>query len=180
LFERPIRIGDVVTVGNIDGKVTKIRMRATTITDWDRRELVVPNREFITGQLINWTLSDPVTRVVVPVGIAYGSDTRKAETILKKIARECPMVLDQPAPLALFLGFGDSTLNFELRVYIPSRDVWQDLIHYLHTHIDDAFRAAGVEIAFPQRDLHIRSARDTIKIETVANPMVGRDDRKGD
>jgi len=157
LFERPVRIGDIVTVGGIDGTITRIRMRATTVTDFNRRELIVPNKEFITGQIVNWTLSDPVTRVVVPVGIAYGSDTRLARDLLLKTARECPHVMDDPVPAALFKGFGNSTLDFELRVFIPNRDVWADMIHELHTRIDDEFRRAGIEIAFPQQDVHIRS-----------------------
>lgn len=157
LFERPIRIGDIVTVGGIDGKISRIQMRATTVTDWDRRELIVPNKEFITGQIINWTLSDPVTRVIVPVGVAYGADTRLARDLLLKIAGECAHVLTSPAPVALFKGFGESALDFELRVYIPNRDVWPEMIHELHTRIDDEFRKAGIDIAFPQRDIHIRS-----------------------
>jgi potassium efflux system protein len=119
LAERPIRIGDVVTVGNVSGPITRIRMRATTITDWDRKEMVIPNKNFITGDIINWTLSDPLLRVNIPVGISYGADVRKVERVLVKVARQAPIVLDDPAPYAYFNGFGDSTLNFELRVYIP-------------------------------------------------------------
>lgn len=163
LFERPVRIGDIVTVGGVDGKITRIRIRATTVTDWNRRELIVPNKEFITGQIINWTLSDPVTRVDIPVGIAYGSNTRLARDLLVKIAAECTHVLDDPAPVALFKGFADSSLDFQLRVYIPNRDVWADMIHELHTRIDDEFRKAGIEIAFPQQDVHIRSMPEALR-----------------
>lgn len=169
LFERPVRIGDIVTVGGIDGKITRIRIRATTVTDWNRRELIVPNKEFITGQIINWTLSDPVTRVDIPVGIAYGSDTRLARNLLLRVADECEHVLDRPAPEALFNGFGDSTLEFQLRVHIPNRDVWAQVIHNLHTRIDDEFRKAKIEIAFPQRDIHIRSMPEDIQIVERAN-----------
>ena len=157
LFEKPIRVGDVVTVGGVEGQVTKIRTRATTISDWDRRELLVPNREFITGQLINWTLTDPVTRVVVPVGIAYGSDTRLAAQKLLDVARANPLVLEEPKPSVVFRRFGESSLDFELRVFIPRRDVWPQLVHDLHLSIDDAFREADIEIAFPQRDIHVRT-----------------------
>jgi potassium efflux system protein len=157
LIERPIRIGDLVTVGDLDGYVSKIRFRATTILDWDRREMIVPNKDFITGRLINWTLTDPITRVTVPVGIAYGSDTRLARKLLLEAAEECEFALKDPRPRAIFLGFGDSTLDFQLRVFIPTRDVYPDLMHELHTLVDDKFRENGVEIAFPQRDLHIRS-----------------------
>jgi potassium efflux system protein len=155
LFERPIRVGDVVTIGDQTGRVTRIQIRATTVTDWDRRELIVPNKEFITGQLINWSLSDPITRVVVPVGVAYGSDTKMAEDLLLKTARENSMVLSQPEPSALFLGFGDNSLNFELRVFVRGMDNRLPVTHQLHLAIDREFRKAGINIAFPQRDIHL-------------------------
>ena len=169
LFERPIRVGDIVSVGTVNGKVTRIRMRATTITDWDRRELLVPNKEFITSQLINWTLSDPITRVVIPVGIAYGSDTQKARDLLLQVAQNSPLVLDDPKPQAIFRRFGESSLDFELRVFIPDRDRWPKLMHEMHTNIDQAFRAANIEIAFPQRDIHVRSIRDFLPIQQDRN-----------
>jgi potassium efflux system protein len=155
LFERPFRVGDVVTIGDQTGVVTRIQIRATTITDWDRRELIVPNKEFITGKLINWSLSDPITRVVVPVGVAYGSDTQATEKLLLKIARENLMVLTQPEPSALFLGFGDNSLNFELRVFVRGLENRLPVIHNLHLAIDREFRKAGINIAFPQRDIHL-------------------------
>jgi potassium efflux system protein len=164
LFERPIRVGDIVTVGDKHGKVTRIRMRATTILDWDNCELLVPNREFITGQLVNWTLSDPVTRIVIPVGVAYGSDTEKARDLMLKVARESTYVMKDPAPSAVFRAFGDSALLFDFRIYIATRDVWPEVMHEMHTNIDKEFRKAGIEIAFPQRDIHIRSIRGTLPI----------------
>lgn len=157
LAERPIRVGDVVTVGDTSGTVTRIRMRATTIADWDRKELIVPNKSFITDRVINWTLSDSVLRMRVEVGVAYGSDIAKVEQSLLKVAQEAPHVLSTPGPGAFFLGFGDSTLNFELRVFIPHIEHLVTTRHYLHCAIDRHFRAEGIEIAFPQRDLHIRS-----------------------
>ncbi len=158
LFERPIRVGDLVTVSGIDGYVTRIRMRATTITDFDRKELIVPNKEFVTASLVNWTLTDPITRVILNVGIAYGSDVTLARNLLLQAARENALVLDEPGPSALFLGFGASSLDFQLRVFIGTRDVWPQLQDSLHTSIDSAFRNANIEIAFPQQDIHIRSA----------------------
>jgi potassium efflux system protein len=157
LFERPIRVGDVVTVGEVTGTVTQIRIRATTILDWDRKELVVPNKEFITNRLVNWTLSDTVLRVVVPVGIAYGSDTKLARDLLLKVGAEHSNILRAPAPQAFFLGFGESSLNFELRVFVPSFEHFVEVRNDLHMAIDEAFRKANIEIAFPQRDIHIRS-----------------------
>jgi potassium efflux system protein len=157
LFERPVRVGDVVTVGGGTGTVTQIRMRATTITDSDRKELIVPNKKFITDEVINWTLSDPITRLVIRVGIAYGSDTQLAQRLLLKTARKHPLVLDEPEPSALFASFGASTLDFELRVFVPNREAHGVVQHDLNTAIERAFRDAKIEIAFPQQDLHIRS-----------------------
>jgi potassium efflux system protein len=155
LFERPYRPGDIVTIGEVSGRVSRIRIRATTIVDWDRRELIVPNKDFITGQLINWSLSDKVTRLIVPVGIAYGSDTVLADKLLRKVAADHPQVLDEPGSSALFLGFGDNSLNFELRAFIDEPLNRVQVISDLHRAIDDAFREANIEISFPQRDVHL-------------------------
>jgi len=157
LFERPIRVGDVVTIDTITGVVSRIRMRATTITDWDRKELIIPNKEFITGRVLNWTLSDPVNRVVVNVGIAYGSDTERAAEILMKVAQDHPNVLDDPPPRVTLESFGDSALNFVLKCFLPNLENRGTVIHELHMAIDRAFREAGIEIAFPQQDVHVRS-----------------------
>jgi potassium efflux system protein len=158
LVERPMRVGDIVTVANVTGRVTRIQMRATTILDWDRRELLVPNKEFITGSLINWTLTDSISRVVIPVGIAYGSDTVLARKILLEEAQKNRLVLKDPAPHTMFTKFGESSLDLELRIFIADREHWVEVVDSMHTQIDEAFKRAGIEIAFPQRDLHIRSA----------------------
>lgn len=164
LFERPIRLGDTVTIGGIHGTVTRIRIRATTITDFDRKELIVPNKEFITGQLINWTLSDSTLRVVVPVGVSYSSDIRLVKETLLHIAESSEAVLEDPPPQVLFLGFGDSTLNFELRVFCSNFESFLPLRDEMHMAITDAFREKGIEIAFPQRDLHLRTVESHIPI----------------
>ena len=164
LFERPVRVGDIVTVGQVTGTVSAMRMRATTITDFDRRELVVPNKKFITEDVMNWTLSDRISRIVIPVGIAYGSDTSLAHATLVRVAREHPLVLEDPEPTALFKGFGDSTLNFDLRVFIPNRDVYAVVVHEINSAIDFAFREAHIEIAFPQRDINIRAAESLLSV----------------
>lgn len=155
LFERPFRIGDTVTIADISGTVTRIRIRATTILDWDRKELIVPNKEFITGRLVNWSLSDNIIRVKVPIGIAYGSDTELAEKLLLKAAKASPLVLENPGPKAVFLGFGDNSLNFELRVFINNINDWIPMLHKLNQTVDREFRKAGVTISFPQRDVHL-------------------------
>ncbi len=159
LFERPIRVGDLVTVGNVDGAVTKIQIRATTITNWDRKEYLVPNKEFITGHLMNWTLSNPINRVVIVVGIAYGSDTQKARETLLKVAHDMPFVLEDPAPIAAFDGFGDNALNFVLRCFLANFDNWVNNKTEIYMAIDKAFREAGITIAFPQRDIHFDTDR---------------------
>ena len=158
LAERPIRIGDTVTIGQISGTVTRIRMRATTITDWDRKELIIPNKTFITGEVINWTLSDATLRLRVPVGVGYGEDIDLAERVLLEVASGNKNILVDPKPSVLFNGFGDSTLNFELRCFLPHIDHMISVRHDLHMRITKRFRQEGIEIAFPQRDLHIRSA----------------------
>jgi potassium efflux system protein len=170
LFERPIRIGDTVTVSGVTGTVTRIRIRATTVTDWDRKELVIPNKEFITGQVINWTLSDSILRVIIPVGIEYGSDTDLAEELLLKVAGETPHVLEDPKSRVLFMDFADSALNYELRVFVPSIDYLLKVRHLLHKGIDREFRQAGIVIAFPQRDLHLKSTPETESVTLVPKP----------
>ncbi len=157
LFERPARVGDTVTIGTITGTITKIRIRATTIVDWDNKELVVPNKEFVTGNLVNWTLTDANLRLVVAVGVAYGSNTRLVTKLLYQVAEENVNVLHEPGPAVVFNEFGDSSLNFELRLFVSDLTTYRRLRHDLHLAIDDLFRHHKVEIAFPQCDLHVKS-----------------------
>lgn len=157
LFERPIRVGDTVTIGSITGKVSRIQMRATTLVDMDQKDLVVPNKTFITSQLINWTLSDPITRVVIPVGIAYGSDIELAHKIMIDTVSSMPMVLTDPEPSVLLVGFGDSSLNFSIRVYVSELGDRMPVTHDLHIRLEKALREHKIEIPFPQRDIHVRS-----------------------
>lgn len=155
LFERPIRVGDVVTVGDTSGVVTRIRIRATTIRNWDRQELLVPNKEFITNQLLNWSLSDQTTRIRVPVGVAYGSDVQKAMALMDEAARENEYVLQDPKPSIIFESFGDNALHLELRCFVAEQDQRLVTITQLHQAINDKFSKAGIIIAFPQRDVHL-------------------------
>ncbi|MCP3868584.1 MAG: mechanosensitive ion channel [Gammaproteobacteria bacterium] len=157
LFERPIRIGDTVTIGQISGTVSRIRIRATTVTDWDNKELIVPNKSFVTDSLINWTLSEDITRIVIPVGIAYGSDTEKVHRVMMEVVKAHPNVLEEPPPTVFFLGFGESALDFSIRVFVKERLGRMPLTHDLHMALDKALREAGIEIPFPQRDLHLRT-----------------------
>jgi potassium efflux system protein len=159
LFERPVRVGDVVSVGESDGVVTRIQIRATTIRTWDRQELLVPNKEFITGRLLNWSLSDPITRVRVPVGVAYGSNVQQAMRLMRETAEANKLVLSEPAPYTLFTQFGDNTLNLELRCFIGNQDDRLPAISQLHEAIDQRFKESGIVIAFPQRDVHLDTSQ---------------------
>ncbi len=158
LFEQPMRVGDIVTVDGVSGKVSKIRIRATTIINWDRQELIIPNKQIITGQFINWSLSDPVTRIRVPVGIAYGSDVTQALLLIQKAAEEHPAVLKDPAPSVIFASFGDNALQLELRVFVEDLENFIMVKSELHSAINDKLNDANIVIAFPQRDVHLNTS----------------------
>lgn len=160
LIERPIRVGDVVTVNNVTGTVTQMQLRATTIKDMDFRELIVPNKKFITEDVMNWTLTDRRSRIVLNIGVAYGSDTHLVQETLLKVANRHPLVQSEPSPDVFFNEFGDSTLNFQLRVFIPSREVFAKVQHELNMAVDAAFRAKKIQIAFPQQDIYIKNLKD--------------------
>ena len=159
LFERPIRVGDVVTVGTTDGVVTRIQIRATTIRNWDQRELLVPNKNFITQEVINWSLSDQTTRILINVGVAYGSDVDRAMLILEEVAEQHPRVLEDPDPFVVFEEFGDNALLLSLRCYIDDIDFRLRTITELNQAIYRNMADAGIEIAFPQRDVHLDTRR---------------------
>jgi potassium efflux system protein len=168
LFERPLRVGDIVTLGDSTGVVTKIRIRATTITDWDRKELIVPNKDLITGRLLNWTLSDQQNRIVIPVGVGYNTDIEQAQKIILDVAANHKNVLKEPVPTVTFDQFGESALNLTLRCHLPDFENRLATVHELHSSILRALREAQVEIAFPQRDLHIRGQLHlTRKLKTL-------------
>jgi potassium efflux system protein len=160
LFEKPIRIGDIVTLSNgVTGTIDAINTRATMLTNWDNKEIIIPNKTLITEQLTNWSLSSMVIRVVVPVGIAYGSDTELVHRLLLEVANEHPLVLDKPEKVVLFRAFGPSSLDFELRCFVANPGVSLGVTHDLNMRIDKRFREQGIEIAFPQMDVHIRNAK---------------------
>jgi potassium efflux system protein len=139
--------------------VTNIQIRATTIRNWDKQELLVPNKEFITGRLLNWSLTDTQNRISIPIGIEYGSDTRKALSILSQIAAQHERVLDDPAPVISFEAFGDNALTIVLRCYLASLDDRIRIVTELHQEIYDRFRDNGIGMAFPQRDVHLSQRR---------------------
>ncbi|EMT6384284.1 mechanosensitive channel MscK [Providencia rettgeri] len=157
LFERPIRIGDTVTIGTYSGTVSKIRIRATTIVDFDRKEVIIPNKAFVTERLINWSLSDTVTRITIAIGVAYGSDLDKVKRVLLSAATSNNKVMTEPAPNVYFTSFGASTLDHELRFYvrqIGDRGVTSDEVNRA---IDKLCRENDIDIAFNQLEVHLHN-----------------------
>jgi len=169
LFERPIRIGDYVTIGDQSGTVSRIQIRATTLKDLDNLEILIPNEALISERVTNWTLSSSVTRLIVPVGIAYGSDTDAAREIMLNAVRDLPKVLNTPSPNVLFMGFGDSSLDFEVRVFLSTFDDRVPMTHVVLTEINKALEAANISIPFPQRDLNIISQNIPVEKLTGAS-----------
>ena len=160
LFERPIRVGDTVTINDVTGTVAKIRIRAITMIDPDRKEVIVPNKSFVTGQVTNWALSNTVTRLVVSVGVAYGSDLELVKRLLLQAANEQPNILKDPEPRALFLTFGASTLDHELRVYVGQVSERNDTLDALNRRVNELFAENNIDIAFNQLDIFIKN-KDT-------------------
>jgi len=155
LLERPVRVGDIVTVGDADGYVARIRIRATTIITWEGKELVVPNKEFITQRVLNWTLSNSQMRLYFEVGVAYGSDIRLARELVIEALDEAEYVLEDPSPVVTFGSFGDNALTLEVRCFLPDFDHWHSTRTEIHNAIYEKFAKAGITIAFPQRDVHL-------------------------
>lgn len=158
LFERPIKIGDRITIGDILGDVENISLRATLIRTVDNVSMIVPNSEFITSQVTNWSHTDPKVRIHIKVGVAYGSDVPLVVNSMIEVAQNHPGTLKDPAPKVWFNEFGNSSLNFELLVWIPDPKKAFDIISDLNQAIDDIFRKRNIHIPFPQRDLHVRSS----------------------
>lgn len=157
IFERPIKIGDTIEYNSVRGHVIRIGIRSSTVRTFDGAEVIIPNGHLISNELTNWTLSDHQRRIEVLVGVAYGSNPNQVLEILLKVARENEKVLDNPEPVALFTGFGDNSLNFSLRFWTNDYQNWLILSSQITLEIHNALYAAGIEIPFPQRDLHIRS-----------------------
>jgi len=163
LFERPVRKGDWIQVGTTEGYVKDIRIRSTRIVTFDRSDVIVPNSELISNQVTNFMLDNIRGRAIINIGVAYGSDTEKVRYILTQIAEENELVVKDgtsPRPLVLFRGFGDSSLNFELRVHLYDVDRRLSTISNINFAIDKAFREEGIEIPFPQRDVHVKTLPD--------------------
>jgi small-conductance mechanosensitive channel len=164
LFERPIRVGDTVEIGGQWAEVRKIGLRATTVQTYDQSDVIVPNADLTTQQVTNWTLSSRQVRLIIPVGVAYGSDVQLVHETLITSAKANSMVSESPEPQVLFLKFGESSLDFELRVWINDASYRLIVMSELHYEIDRRFREANIVIAFPQRDLHLRSVNESINL----------------
>ena len=159
LFERPIKAGDFVSVGDVEGFVRKISIRATEIETLDNQDMLIPNSELVSGRVTNWVLHNPYGRLIVKIGVAYGSDIEKVAAILEDAANQHKQVISDgraSPPKALFMGFGDSSLDFELRVRIVDIKRRYDVLSDLNFTINQQFASENIVIPFPQRDLHIR------------------------
>lgn len=157
LFERPIRVGDTVTIGGTTGTVTRIRIRATTLVDWDRKEQIIPNKTLVTEDLTNWTLSDAVTRVVLQARVGYGSDVDKVQKILTQVAQNNERVAEEPPPAVFCVGLEDSSINFEIWVFVKDLLDIMPLSHEIHAATASALAKEGIDIPFPQTDIHVRT-----------------------
>jgi len=157
LFERPIRVGDFVKVGNIEGTVIRIGARSTVIRNLDQISIILPNSRFLEDDVTNWNYETSVTRIRIPVSVAYGCDISEVKEALLKAPRGHSDVLRNPEPIIFFLGFGDSSLDFELRVWIAEPIAQYRVKSDLFFRIEELFREGEIEVPFPQRDLHVRS-----------------------
>jgi small-conductance mechanosensitive channel len=160
LFERPVKVGDILVVDGQWGKVKEIRVRSTIFETVDRYVLIIPNSEMLSGKIVNWThYGRGPTRLNLEVGVGYGSDAALVTRLLLEVCRANKLVLAEPPPIVFFRAYGDSALNFTLRVYLPSPDPAQrtQATHELNSAIFETFKEHGIEIPFPQRDLYIKN-----------------------
>jgi len=173
LLERPVRVGDLVSVGEHTGFIRRIHIRSTVLEDYDRKEIIVPNKTLITGQVTNWTLTDTTARVLIDIGVAYGSDTRLVERMLLEAASKVPRLMTDPTPVVWFVSFGDSALNFRLRGYVENADIKLSVTSELNYIIEQTLREHGVNIPFPQRDVHLYG------LEPLADAVMQRSQASG-
>jgi small-conductance mechanosensitive channel len=155
LFERPIHVGDTVEVGNLQGSVRRIGIRASVIHTGAGADIIIPNSQLVTDKVTNWTLSDRLRRVDLPIGVNYGAEPKKVIELLEQVARAHPDVLPDPAPRALFMAYGDSSINFELRVWPRQFNLSAQVKSDLAAAVYDAVNAAGMSFPFPQREVRL-------------------------
>jgi potassium-dependent mechanosensitive channel len=185
LFERPLHVGDIIEMDGLNGEVRRIGMRASTVRTWHGADIVVPNADLVTKQVTNWTLGDKLRRIDLPVGVNYGADPEEVIQIFKKVAKAHPDVLQSPEPSALFTGYGDSSINFELRAWTDRFNDWQRIRSDLATAVYHAGHEAGLSFPFPQRDVHILDYPDkrtpispaTDSPQPSSNPVIGDGDQ---
>ena len=156
LFERPIRVGDTLDIDNTGGTVEQIGMRASIVSTWDGAEVIVPNANLISEDVTNWTLTHDRRRMVIPVGVSYDADPEQAAQIIVGVANDHSSVDSHPAPVCLFIGFGDSSLDFSLRAW-ASGSSFMGVASDLRFAIVSKLGEAGIKIPFPQRDVHVRT-----------------------
>jgi small-conductance mechanosensitive channel len=166
LFERPVHVGDIVEVGGLQGEVRKIGIRASTVRTYQGADIIVPNSQFITANVTNWTLSDRLRRIELPVGVNYGAAPQKVIELLEAVARANPGVLQNPPPKCLFMGYGDSSINFELRAWTDQFDNWGAIRSELASAVYDAVYAAGMSFPFPQREVRVLGDAETGSSQT--------------
>jgi small-conductance mechanosensitive channel len=157
LFERPVRVDDVVVVGDVWGTVEKIGLRSTVILTFNGSEMIVPNADLISEKVTNWTLTTPSVRLVMPIGVAYGNDPARVIGVLQEVAGEHPLSLDDPPPMAIFTGFGESSLDFELRIWLGAFDQMLQVRSELASALVRRFGEEEITIPFPQRDVHLHT-----------------------
>ena len=175
LFERPVHVGDIVEVGSLQGDVRHIGIRASTVRTYQGADIIVPNAQFITASVTNWTFSDQVRRIDLPVGVSYGSAPQAVIALLEKTAQAHSAVLETPPPLGLFTGYGDSSINFELRAWTDRFDNWAVIRSELGTAVYDAVYAAGMAFPFPQRE--VRVLGNSTAPKTVGHRSDGSDEK---
>ena len=165
IVERPVGVGDLIEVGPLTGEVKRIGIRSSVVRTFQGAEVIVPNAELVSKEVVNWTRSDRHRRYDIDVGVAYGSEPERVMRLLVDAAGDVPEIMKSPAPLAMFKGFGDSSLDFRLLAWVQTVDVGLQAQNALRIAILRRLDEAGIEIPFPQRDVHIRSADDGARQE---------------
>ncbi len=157
LFERPIRIGDTITLGQLNGVVSRIRIRSTTVVDWDNKEIIIPNKLLMGEKLINWSLSNSIVRIILPFEVAHGTDPKLVQKLLHQAAQEHDRVVEQPETLVLLMEYGNSSLMYELRTHVAHVDDRLPVRDELNARVQELFREHGVTVAYPKQDIFLRS-----------------------
>ncbi|MCP9842055.1 mechanosensitive ion channel [Synechococcus sp. J7-Johnson] len=180
IFERPIQVGDFVEVGELQGTVQRISLRCTEVMTLDHISIIVPNAEFLESQVVNWSHGSPISRLTLPIGVAYGSDCEAVRTALVDACQNDPAILPEPPPRVFFTGFGDSALNFKLLVWINQPMRQYEIISDLNFRIEAVLRERRISIPFPQRDLHLRNGSLQLSLppelsKELTDLLAGRD-----